>query len=163
MREIRFRGKRKNGTEMLIGDLNYINGQVYIFQRTPETPVNSPDWFEVDPETVGQFTGHIDKNGKEIFEGDIKREEIEQDNGDIRFYFVCVWIQEWSLFGWLSTNDSEYQDYIDNGAHTLDDVMFWTYGVVSDKSVVIGNIHDHPKYLDMAFLEANEGNISAEL
>jgi len=70
MRQIKFRGKRINGNEILIGDLNHINGLVYIFPRTEEAPLNSPDWFQVEPESVGQFTGLYDKNYNEIFEKD---------------------------------------------------------------------------------------------
>lgn len=56
-RKIIFRGRRKNGKEILTGDLNHIEGKVYIFPRTEEDfpgKFNSPDWFEVDPDTVGQ-------------------------------------------------------------------------------------------------------------
>lgn len=71
-KEIKFRGNRIGAPhEILIGDLNFIHeGRPFIFQRTPETPLNSPDWFEVKLETVGQFIGEKDKQGKEIFEGD---------------------------------------------------------------------------------------------
>ena len=75
MRDIRFRGKRKHGPEILTGDLNHIYGGVYIFPRNEDnTPSNSPDWFEVDPETVGQSTGRKDLHGNTIFENDIVKD-----------------------------------------------------------------------------------------
>lgn len=52
MKEIKFKGKRKHGEEILTGDLNHINGVVYIFPRGTDTPLNSPDWFEVDDDSV---------------------------------------------------------------------------------------------------------------
>lgn len=71
MRVIKFRGKRRGGDECIIGDLNIINGNTFIFDRTPSAYLHSPDWFEVIPETVGQFTGLHDKNVVEIYEWDI--------------------------------------------------------------------------------------------
>lgn len=111
MREILFRGKRKDNGEWIEGYNLKID--------------------EVAPETVGQFTGLIDKNGRHIFEGDIV--DVEYD-----IAYVGVAAERIGLFVVVFNYGCFMKQKKDGGLFHF---------IPSDKCKVVGNIHDNPELL----------------
>ena len=83
MREIKCRGKRVDTGEWVTGYYVCVGEKYhYIYTGKLDLCKDHPclEGFQVDPETVGQFTGYIDKTGKEIYEDDV----IKVEN-----YLIC--------------------------------------------------------------------------
>ena len=123
MREILFRGKAS--TEWVYGDLRHINdGRVAVRKDGEIYP------YEVIPETVGQYTGLTDKNGKRIFEGDVVNALF--DFG-MPIKSVCGF--KGGAFGLLAKQ---------HGAEHFHAFI----SLCNVKYEVIGNIYDNPELLE---------------
>lgn len=142
MREIKFKGKRIDSSEWVEGNLVWSEDadEEYRAIIIPKTESNMflssnegdlwfETWYLIDPDTVCQYTGLKDKNGVEIFEGDIcviiAMDVCEEDG-----YFVVRW-------------DNDEAQYNLEG----DRLTLCFNNVYSYECEVVGNIWDNPELL----------------
>ena len=126
MREILFRGKDADSGLWCYGDLTFSR------DRKPYIRFWAHNGYlvrEVMPETVGQFTGFVDKNKKRIFEDDILASTYEEENV---VHELVLWTDNGWHIKWRNASpDIIWQDDMDR------------------YSEVVGNIWDNPELLEV--------------
>lgn len=129
MRTIKFRGKKTTNDVWVYGSFVCSNDlDAAIYYQKGNGSVKSMDWVYVKPETIGQYTGLLDKNGKEIYEGDIitciNKSDSVYEIGRQMIGFVAY--EENGCYWFCKNNFQHYND--------------WAF---ADDIEVIGNIYDN--------------------
>lgn len=123
MRIIKFRGKRVDNGEWVYGGIAHLRDVPAIITNYTENDIGADiDKSYIIPETIGQYTGLCDVNGKEIYEGDIVKDVL-------------------GCLGEIIYKD-KYTAFIVKG---WEDGYKWWY---DNKIEVIGNIYDNTKLLE---------------
>ena len=145
MREIKFRGKRIDNGEWIYGEKLTRNNKTFIIPIEDDEDVITIGatrlliytFEEVDPKTVGQYTGLKDKNEKEIYEGDVV--QIKDD---------------WDEYGWKAglVGNIIFKDFffgISLASEQKPGTRYTVYMEVNKgKDVeVIGNIYENPNLI----------------
>lgn len=127
MRTIKFRGKRLDNGEWVYGFLTCYAEKVAAIQHWNKK--GHLTGYGTDPESVGQWTGLVDRHGKEIYEGDIVILETVSRHRSLG----CV---RWTDFAryefWHLRQDQGFQ-----------------LGQRFDETEIIGNIHDNPELMEV--------------
>ena len=135
-RTIKFRGRRLDKSDWVYGDLEIrrATGRTFIHTYNDDGTYNKQ--YEVDPETVGQFTGLYDKPGNEIYEGDIV------DAWSAGHHTTCGIIRYKPPRFFIGLFDKKRKEYYDSWS--LSPNAFGKDELLE----VIGNVHDNPELLN---------------
>ena len=143
MREILFRGKRTINGDWVYGDFvrgnerKSLRDSIFVY----DSETQSFNDYEINPSTLGQYTGLTDKNGKRVFEWDILH--IAKIADGLGGYYqppldypVNV-VVKWDLCAWMwetLCEDKRYISFPDAWCHY--------------EFEIIGNVHDNPELLE---------------
>lgn len=135
MRQIKFKGRRLDNCRWVYGSMAVVKDECFIGKAAvPINPVYKTTWTAVDKNTVCQFTGLCDKNGIEIYEGDIVNLHDSHE--------TCGVI--------------EYRDNIAafvlcrekvNNRHKGDGTDYQLYAGRQERYEIVGNEYDNPEML----------------
>ena len=132
MREILFRGKRTHNGEWVYGDFvrgnerKSLRDSIFVY----DSETQSFNDYEINPSTLGQYTGLTDKNGKRIFEGDIAK-VLQGKDKDIAY---------------VGFENGAFMLYPKTG--NIYERTLWEYWYNDWDVEVIGNITDNPELLE---------------
>ena len=140
MRIIKFKGKSLEDGQWNIGDLTHAMNLSFINPGYPRSL--RLHTFGVYPATVCQFTGFLDKNGKEIYEGDVLRSDT--------YPFSCTGDNQYDnyygVIGWSNEEASFYMVAAKNLKSSVRGISDGISDLISQKMMqnfeVIGNVHD---------------------
>lgn len=134
MRVIKFKGKKVNGGDW-VTSMTISIGTIERKRHNMFFEIGENKWVGVVPETVGQFTGFVDDQNRDIYEGDLVK------------------------FGAQYESIGEVKYIVRNGGYLVKDKWGdwqWLYDIVaSTNCIVIGNIYDNPKLLDCSSPQAS--------
>jgi uncharacterized phage protein (TIGR01671 family) len=124
MREIKFRGKRIDNGDWVYGAYLWETSGICAQIGEYDEEGAFWEWHEVDPETVGEYTGLPDKNGKEIYEHGLTM----LGTTTLEVY----WNSHRSEFALREFGTNDYYGALGDFRHDIE---------------IIGNIHDNPELL----------------
>lgn len=158
MRTFKFRGKctdpKYDGKTACGSLLSFPNGETKIFEHDHDKTFN---YFGVDPATVCQFTGFLDKNGKEIYEGDVLRSDsypyscLEDDERD-NYFAVVFYCEDGASFATATAKNPE-----SNVGGILDGICNDVSRDEMKQFEVVGNIHEEKWQQYGEYFKTEEG------
>lgn len=143
MRTIKFKAKSIDNDEWVKGYFYKECDNTYVIEdRQSESMLNRNHPYRVDPSTVCQFTGFLDKNGKEIYEGDVLRSDEYPfscigDNKLDNYYGIIGWGEDEASFYIMGKKNpkSSVRGISDGICDTITQKVMYDFEIV-------GNIYD---------------------